>query len=328
MTVPHRIVNIQELMVNQAENQVLRALRDVGDHVSGEKLARKLGVSRVSIRKHIRKLRELGYAIHASREGYALVSSPDLLLPYEFPALEHKIHHFTEIDSTMDAARELARNGADEGTIVIAERQARGRGRLNREWLSPTGGIYLTLVLRPRISPIYATRISLMASVAVATTIRGHLGLNAVLKWPNDVLIEGKKVCGILAEIDTETDAVNFVNLGVGINANTPIPQLEHTASSLKEYLGQDVSRKEFLSALLKGIEHWQGLLMEPDLLEEWRRLSITLNSDVRVVMQGETIAGRAVDVDSTGALIIMERNGSLRKAVAGDCIQGFRPPV
>lgn len=322
MTATGMIVNIHKPMANETRRKILQALRETGAPLSGERLAERLGTSRVSVRKHIQTLQREGYEIDASHRGYSLVSSPDLLLPYEFPGLEQKIHHFYQIDSTMHAARELARGGADEGTVVITESQTHGRGRLNREWLSPTGGIYFTLVLRPMISPTYATRMNLMASVAVATTIRKLLGLNAVLKWPNDVLIEGKKVCGILAEIDAEMDVVNFVSLGIGVNANTSIPQFENTATSLKQALGRDVSRKQFLTALLKEIERWQTLLMETDLLEEWRRLSVTLGKDVRILTPGEVIMGRAIDIDNTGALIIRERDGSLRKTVAGDCIQ------
>ena len=303
------------------KGQILKALRECSDYLSGEKLSEQLGISRVSIWKHIRSLKKDGYVIGASPRGYRLVSSPDLLLPYEFPDLEQRIHYFPEIGSTMDAARELARKGAGEGTIVIAEAQAHGRGRLSREWLSPKGGIYFTLILRPSISPAYAPRINLMASVAVAATIRKLFGLNAELKWPNDVLIEGRKVCGILAEMDAEMDVVNFVNVGIGINANTSVPQFEKMATSLKDTLGREISRKEFLSVLLGEIERRQALLMEADLLEEWKKLSGTLNKYVRILSLGEVIVGRAIDIDTTGALIIRKRNGSLKKALAGDCI-------
>ena len=303
------------------KGQILKALREYGGYLSGEKLSNQFGTSRVSIWKHIRSLKADGYVIEASPRGYRLVSSPDLLLPYEFPGLEQGIHYFPEISSTMDAARELAKKGVGEGTIVIAEAQTRGRGRLSREWLSPEGGIYFTLVLRPKMSPAYAPRINLMASVAVAATIRKLFGLKAELKWPNDVLIEGRKVCGILAEMDAEMDVVNFVNVGIGINANTSIPQFEKTVTSLKDALGKEISRKEFLSALLMEIERQQPLLMKADLLEEWRKLSVTLNRDVRIVAPGEVIIGRAIDIDTTGALIVKERNGSLKKAMAGDCI-------
>jgi BirA family biotin operon repressor/biotin-[acetyl-CoA-carboxylase] ligase len=309
------------MKVNETEKRILKALRECGGYLSGETLSSQLGTSRVSIWKHIHSLKEDGYVIEASPRGYRLVSSPDLLLPYEFPGLERRIHYFSELSSTMDAARELAKNGAVEGTIVIAEAQTRGRGRLSREWLSPVGGIYFTIVLRPRISPAYAPRINLMASIAVAATIRKLFGLKAELKWPNDVLIAGSKVCGILAEMDAEMDIVNFVNVGIGINANTCIPQFEKMVTSLKGVLGREISRKEFLSALLMEIERWQPLLMEADLLKEWKKLSVTLNKNVRIEAPGEVIVGRAIDIDTTGALIVKERNGSLKKAMAGDCI-------
>ncbi len=315
------MVNIYKMKVNATKKHILKALQDYGDHLSGEILSEQLGISRVSIWKHIRSLKEDGYVIDASARGYRLVSSPDLMLPYEFPGLEERIHYFPEIGSTMDAARELARKGAKEGTIVIAEAQAHGRGRLSRKWLSPKGGIYFTLILRPRISPAYAPRINLMASVAVATTIKKLFGLNAELKWPNDVLIEDRKVCGILAEMDAEMDVINFVNVGIGINANTSVPQFVKTATSLKDVLGREISRKDFLSVLLGEIERQQALLMEADLIEEWKKLSGTLNKYVRILSPGEVIVGRAIDIDTTGALILKERSGSLKKALAGDCI-------
>ena len=303
------------------KGKILKTLRESGDYLSGETLSKQLGISRVSIWKHIRRLKGDGYIIDASPKGYRLVSSPDLLLPCEFPGLEQKIHYFQAIGSTMDAARELAKKGVEEGTIVIAEAQTRGRGRLSREWLSPKGGIYFTIILRPKVSPAYASRINLMAAVAVASTIRELFGLKAELKWPNDVLIEGRKVCGILAEMNAEMDVINFVNVGIGINANTSVPRFEKMATSLKDALGKEISRKEFLRALLVEIRRWQALLMEADLIEEWKKLSTTLNKDVKVVASGEAIVGRAIDVDTTGALIIRERNGSLRNAMAGDCI-------
>lgn len=250
-----------------------------------------------------------------------MTSSPDLLLPYQFPGLEHRIHYFPEVDSTMDAARELARQGAIAGTVVIAEYQSHGRGRLSRNWLSPRGGIYVTIILRPSISPVYAPRMSLMAGVAVASTIRSLFGLETQLKWPNDVLVAGKKVCGILAEMDAEMDVVNYVNLGIGINANASIPQFADTATSLKDALGREVPRTELLRALLWEIDHRQLHLMEADLLEEWKHLSVTLDGYVKIVMPGDVVVGRAIDVDATGALMVRDEKGSLRKVVAGDCI-------
>jgi BirA family biotin operon repressor/biotin-[acetyl-CoA-carboxylase] ligase len=303
------------------KGQILKTLRQRSDYVSGETLSKQLGISRVSIWKHIRSLKQDGYVIEASPRGYRLVSSPDLLLPCEFPDLEQRIHYFSEIGSTMDAARELAKKGAGEGIIVIAEVQTRGRGRLSREWLSPEGGLYFTIILRPKISPAYAPRVNLMAATAVAATIKKLFGLRAELKWPNDVLIAGKKVCGILAEMDAEMDVVNCVNVGIGINANTSIPQFEKTVTSLRDVLGRVISRKELLTALLVEIERRLPSLMKADLLEEWKKLSATLNRDVRISSLGEEVIGQAIDIDATGALILKSKDGSLRTVLVGDCI-------
>jgi BirA family transcriptional regulator, biotin operon repressor / biotin---[acetyl-CoA-carboxylase] ligase len=141
------------------------------------------------------------------------------------------------------------------------------------------------------------------------------------LKWPNDVLIKGRKVCGILAEMDAETDVVNFVNVGIGINANTSAPRFEKTATSLKDMLGREISRKEFLGALLVELEHRQALLIEAELLDEWKELSVTLNKDVRIMSLGEEVLGQAIDIDATGALILKGKDGSLRTVLVGDCI-------
>jgi BirA family biotin operon repressor/biotin-[acetyl-CoA-carboxylase] ligase len=303
------------------KGQILKALRRGEDYVSGEALSKELGISRVSVWKHIQGLKEDGYIIEASAKGYRLVSSPDLLLPYEFPGQERKLHHFRQVGSTMDVARELAKKGAEAGSIVVAESQSQGRGRMKREWLSPQGGIYFTVILRPEISPIYAPRINLMASVAVAKTIRRLFGLNAELKWPNDVLIQGRKVGGILAEMDAEMDVINFVNLGVGINVNSSIHQFE--ATSLKDEVGKEISRKDFFASVITEILRYaqkQALLTEADLLEEWKNLSVTLNREVRIVSLGEVILGQAIDIDATGALIVKSKDGSLRTVLAGDC--------
>lgn len=303
------------------KGQILKALRGKTASISGQRLSEQLGISRVAIWKHIRGLRGDGYVIEASPRGYKLVFSPDSLLPYEFPGLEERIHYFREVGSTMAAGRGLAKKGAPAGTIVIAEVQTRGRGRLSREWSSPEGGIYLTIVLRPRISPIYAPRINLMASVAVAAAVRKLFRLKAELKWPNDVLIQGKKVCGILAEMDAEMDVINFVIVGIGVNANNSVAQFGDTATSLKAMLGREVSRREFLAALLAEIERRNTLLMEPVLLEEWKRFSATLNMNVRIVSPGDEVVGQAKDLDATGALIVQAKDGSLRTVLAGDCI-------
>lgn len=316
------VVTIRKPMVNEIKRQILHALRESGGHLSGERLAEGFGTSRVSIWKQIRSLRESGYGIESSRRGYRLISSPDLLLPCEFPGLEHRIRYYGEIGSTMDAAREMARQGAEQGTMVIAEAQIRGRGRLSREWLSPRGGIYFTVILRPEVTPAQAPLANLMASVAVATTIRRLYELDALVKWPNDVLICGKKVCGILAEMESGMDKVKFINIGVGVNANTAVSDFAETATSLREALGRSISRQEFVRELIAEIDRRRDSLTDASMLEEWRHLSATLNRDVRIAATDGVIEGRALDIDSTGALILRQEDGSVKKAVAGDCIQ------
>ncbi len=308
-------------MVNQPRTAILKALKESTGYISGEALSHQLGISRVAIWKHIDYLRQNGYSIESSPAGYRLKSSPDLLLPCEFPGMEHRIHHFKEIPSTMGIARDLARNGAAEGTIIIAESQSHGRGRLDREWRSYEGGIYLSIILRPQITPAYAPRINLMAAVTIARAIKDLFNLKAELKWPNDILIGGKKVCGILAEINAEMDRVNYINLGIGLNANSIISRHEENAISLRELLGMEISRKELCYSVLRGIAEMQTLLTEAELLEEWRELSSTLNREVRITASGESIVGRAIDIDDHGALIIRKEDGTMRHVFAGDCI-------
>jgi len=299
---------------------ILSFLRNSAGEVSGEVLGKELGISRVSIWKHIVNLRQSGYIIGASPRGYRLLSAPDLLLGCEFPELGKKLHHFHSIDSTMDTARELIESGAEEGTVVVAESQNSGRGRLGREWFSPQGGIYFTLVLKPKIAPAYAPRLNMMASVAVAKTLRRLLGVDARLKWPNDVLIEGRKVCGILAEMGAEMDVVKYVTIGVGINANFSIARYGTKVASLRDLKGEKVSRKDIFNSVVKELLRQQSLLTKGELLEEWKGLSATLNREIRIETPGGEITGKAVDIDSNGALIIREKDGSLRTAIAGDC--------
>ncbi len=299
--------------------RILKALYQSKSHISGEVLSKKFSISRVSVWKHIQSLKRDGYIIEASPKGYLLISSPDLLLPDEFTGLKQKIYYFKETSSTMDVAKELAKKG--EEAVVIAETQTHGKGRLGRKWRSEKGGIYFTVILRPKISPAHAQMINLMAAVSVAKAIRSLFNLKAELKWPNDILIKGKKVCGILAEMEAEVDVINFVNLGIGINANNPIFLYEKDATSLKEQLGRDISRKELLAFILNEIERQKSLLGSKDIIYEWKSLSSTLNKDIRIIMPNEILEGKAIDIDAHGALILKRKDGSLRRIIAGDCI-------
>ena len=296
---------------------ILRALYQAKGYISGELISKRLGISRVAVWKHIQTLKREGYIIDASPKGYKLISSPDLLLPDEFIGLRQKVYYLKEVSSTMDVAKKLAKRG--EEAIVIAETQTSGRGRLGRRWHSQRGGIYFTIILRPRIGPAHAQIINLMAAVSVARAIRSLFNLEAKLKWPNDVLIRGKKVCGILAEMEAEMDVIKFVNLGIGINANNPISLYEEGATSIKEELGRDISRKELLMCVLNEIEKRRSLLGK-EIISEWKALSSTINKKVRIIMQDEVVEGEAIDIDTDGALILRTDKG-IRRIIAGDCI-------
>ena len=236
------------------------------------------------------------------------------------------IHCFDEVNSTTEKAIELADNAA-EGTVIIAEKQKKGMGRFGREWFSPEGGVYVSVILKPKISPTNAPKITLIAGIAVAKVIR-RLGLDAKIKWPNDVLIHGKKVCGILTNVITRDDKVDFAVVGIGINANVDIStfpkELHESATSLKEELKNEVSMEKIIKDLLYELEINYESLKEgkfAHLLNEWKKLSDTIGKKVKIKIETEVIEGNAVGINKDGTLILKLEDGSLRKIIAGECI-------
>lgn len=235
---------------------------------------------------------------------------------------------FRELTSTNDMAKELAMGGAREGTVVTAETQTHGRGRLKRKWLSPAGGLWLSTILRPRTELKHASKLTLMVSVAVAKTISKLFRLKAEIKWPNDVLIEGKKVCGILTEAKTEGETLAFVVVGIGINANFDVntlpPYLQDSSTTLKEELRKEVERESLLCTLLEEIELYYHLFISgkfSTMLNEWRGLASFLGSYVQVVSRGEKLEGQAIDIDENGALMVKLRDQAIRKVTSGDMV-------
>jgi len=303
-----------------------------GKYVSGEMLAGELSVSRTAIWKHVQALRDEGYMIKSStKEGYTLLGSPDVLAPagikvgLKTSMMGKNIHYFKETESTNILARDMA-GSVDEGTVIIAESQTGGRGRMGRKWISPEGGIWLSVVLKPRMQPMHASRITLLSGVAVAKTIRSY-ELPAKIKWPNDVLINGKKVCGILTEIGAEMDSIQYVVVGVGIDANVDtetFPEdFRDSSTSLKNELGHDIDRVEFVQRLLSELESLYLKFQKEgfsSIMEEWRNMSATIGEWVKITTQTRAIYGEAVGVDSEGALILETGEGKLEKIVAGNC--------
>jgi BirA family biotin operon repressor/biotin-[acetyl-CoA-carboxylase] ligase len=317
------------------DEEILRVLRECSSgFLSGEEISRRLKVTRTAIWKRMEQLRSLGYEIKATpRAGYRLIRSPDLLIPSEVnPLLETKwigktIHFFETVDSTNTKAYELALRGAREGEVVLAESQKKGRGRLGRQWFSPSfSNLYLSVILRPKIPPHQASLITLMAAVATADALRKFSGLDPRIKWPNDILLNDRKVAGLLNEIHSETDRIHFVILGIGINLNMDASmvskEIRSRATSLKKEMGQTISRKEFLKTLLGELETWYEVFLKEGgttILKAWRDRAQIQGKPVNVTSFGETLKGVAIDIDSDGALILETETGERKRVVAGD---------
>lgn len=301
--------------------------------VSGEAIAERLKVSRTAIWKRIKALRELGFHIESQPNlGYCLISSPDKLLPVFIKKelntdfIGQEIHYYTATTSTNALAKELASRGAKEGTLFIAEEQTEGRGRMGRDWLSPAGkNILISLILRPYLSPIQISYITMITSLSVAKTIRSLTPLEAGIKWPNDIMIRGRKVGGILTEFSAEQDQVIYVVVGIGVNVNfdpTIYPEIADTATSIYLELGQQFPRLKFLLVLLQELEKGYKELQAGRgsfILKEWRDSLMMLNKEVRIISGKETIEGMAEDVDEQGALILRLASGQPIKVYAGD---------
>ena len=302
------------------KGQILKLLRAENDVVSGETLSSHLGISRVSIWKHIKKLKDVGYDIQATPKGYRLINDPDILYPWEFGDRESKVHYFDEVTSTMDVAGKLARNDSPHFTVVIAGRQTKGRGRLKRTWLSSEGGLYFTIILRPHIPPALSARINFAASMILARVLHNLFHIDARVKWPNDVLVNEKKVAGLLSEMEAETDRVSFINIGMGINVNNDPTRREPMAVSLKKIMGRNISRKQLLSEFLDEFENRLNNDTLDHVISDWKRYSVTMGRQVKIVTTREEYHGIALDVDNTGALMLKLEDGSIKKIIYGDC--------
>lgn len=322
-------------------SSILELLRNVaGQYISGEEIAKQMQVSRTAVWKHIRELKQAGYAIEShSRSGYCLMQAPDLLLPNEIKnvvstqILGKHVHYYEDTTSTNNEAKILAAKGAAEGTIIVSETQNSGRGRLARGWFSPYAkGIWFSVILRPAFLPQEAPKCTLMAAVAVTKAIEHITGIRCGIKWPNDILYEGKKLVGILTEMNAEMDGINYVVIGMGINVNiaqTDFPEeLQGIVTSLLILKGEKVSRVLLLNEVLQQLEVLYKEALEKGfvgILEEWKKYSVTLGRSVNVLGISETFSGVAVDIDDQGALLV-KTDAEIRRVLAGDV--SIRPIV
>jgi len=301
--------------------------------LSGEEMSQSLSISRQALWKHIEKLRETGYIIEAVPHlGYKLLEVPKKILVPEIKwslktkVIGSEIHYYESVGSTNNIAYGLAIDGAKEGTVVIAEEQTKGKGRLGREWISPSkGGIYLSCVLRPEILPNEAPKITLVAAVSAVKAIRKFTNLTVLIKWPNDVLISDRKAGGILTELKAEIDKVEFVILGIGLNINTPRNALPKGATSLKEESksSADFLRVDFIRILLKTLES-EYLKFKKDgfssIRKELKSYSCTLGRHVSITTSAKKkFHGKAIDIDKNGALVLKLENASQKSFLSGD---------
>jgi BirA family biotin operon repressor/biotin-[acetyl-CoA-carboxylase] ligase len=232
-----------------------------------------------------------------------------------------------EVDSTNKWAKELATYGAGEGTVAIAETQVKGRGRLDREWVSPTGGLWFSLILRPNLRPTEAVKLTFVAGLAVAKVLREMFDLRVETKWPNDVLVSGRKICGVLAEMNTTGETVNFVVVGVGVNVNFDVEnvfpeQLKRVATSLEKELGRKVKLEKLFRVLLERLENLYEVFIKKGfnpILEEWKNYAGFLGCKVGVTSSTGKIGGLALDVDYDGALVLRLEDGTVKRVFVGD---------
>lgn len=318
--------------------QILAALRKAGaDAVSGAELAQRIGISRAAIWARIEELRALGYDIEAGPHfGYRLVGAPDALHADDLLAqltqvrvIGRDIRVFQETTSTSDIVEKLARDGVREGVVVFAESQTRGRGRLGRKWDSPARhGLWFSLLLRPKLRPQEITQLTVAAATALRRAIENETGLKPEIKWPNDILIGGRKVAGILTELSAELDRVQHVILGIGIDVNqkaSDFPsELRTIATSLAAAAARPVSRSDLAVALLRNLDQDYGRVIAGDfagLADEWEAHCSTLGQQVLIRIGERELGGRAEALGEDGALLLRTQHGHLERVIGGDVV-------
>lgn len=318
--------------MNEIDLKLLELLHN-GDFVSGEKISEEIGVSRTTIWKHINKLKQQGYQIEsATNKGYRLVKIPDRIVPEEVylglktDYIGREIKVFSSLGSTNERAKELARKDFPTGTVVIAEEQTAGKGRLGRSWFSPPGtGLWFSLIVRPDIPPNKAPFLTIIASLTLVKALSElNPELKPLIKWPNDILIDDRKVCGILSELNADLGMINFAVIGIGINVNQDYfpEELSAKATSLKIALNTRIDRTGLLQGILNFFEGYYQKLLEgrfKEILKEWKGYLNILGESVTIYSGSETYQGRVIDISSLGELVIKDNSGKVWSFWAGD---------
>ena len=312
------------------KEEILKMLRETDGYISGQELCNKFGVSRTAIWKVMKQLKEAGYNIEAQQnKGYHIVSAPDVMDAAELKSIWKpkwvgcEILYFDSIDSTNTKAQELAEKGYPSGTLVVADKQIAGKGRRGRNWESPSGcGIFMTLMLKPDINPNNASMLTLVSALAVAKALADITGKDAKIKWPNDIVIDGRKVCGILTEMSAQFDYINNIVIGIGINVNnSSFPEeISATASSLRLLSGgKKYRRAEIIEKIMEYFEKYYSIFLETEdlsaLVNEYDAMLVNMKRQVKVLDPKEPFEGTAMGITKTGELIV--DTWELRKLVS-----------
>lgn len=321
------------------KSEILKMLREADGYISGQELCEKFGVSRTAVWKVIRQLQEDGYEVEAIRnKGYRIVDSPDVLSKEELESLMntkwagHNIYYYEETDSTNLRIKQLGDEGAEQGTLAVAECQNAGKGRRGRKWESPSGSsIYMSVLLRPKLSPDKASMLTLVMACSVAEGItkcleqQGESCPDIQIKWPNDIVLNGKKLVGILTEMSTEIDYINHVTIGVGINVNTDSfpDDIKETATSLKLECGHSVKRAPLIAAIMERLEVNYELFLKTEdlteLMEQYMSLLVNRDRDVLILDPKGNYEAHALGINKTGELIVRKSDGTEVAVYAGE---------
>lgn len=319
--------------MTNVKKKILKLLKDSDDFLSGEKISEEFGVTRAAIWKSINSLKEDGYEIESiSRKGYRLLSTPDILTYEEIKDnlntkfIGRKIYYHDTIDSTNKMAKIIAHKDV-EGVIIVAEEQIEGIGRLGRTWVSPKKkGLYFSIILKPQVAPMEVAKLTLIGAVAVQLALY-EVGINSEIKWPNDIVINGKKVCGILTEMSSELNMINHVVMGIGLNVNleeNDIPEdLKHKATSLKIESKAEIDRKKLFAEILNKFEEIYIPFKDDgeitNVIEICRENSAVIGKEVSVINGKNIRFGKAVDINQAGELIVEYEEGKIETVLSGE---------
>ncbi|MDF2947022.1 MAG: bifunctional BirA, biotin operon repressor/biotin--acetyl-CoA-carboxylase ligase [Bacillales bacterium] len=324
----------KNLQTSTIQKLIFLLVNNDNEFLSGQKLSAELGVSRTAVWKHIEELRKEGYDIEAvARKGYKLLSIPDAITAKEIlnnlstNIFGKDIFFYQVVTSTQKIATEMAMSGAAEGTVIVAEEQTEGRGRLQRKWHTPSGNsVAMSIIIRPRILLSSTPHFTLLVAVSIVKAIKDISTLNPKIKWPNDILINGKKSVGILTELNAEADQINFLIVGIGINVNQVIDDLpkeiQNIATSLAIEDGKKFRRAELIRSILTNLEYFYEKYIKEgftSIKDIWEKESCTIGENIIAKTSLETIEGRAVGITNDGILLLEDKEGNIHNIISGD---------